>query len=293
MKASRFDDLKKIHLLRTLASLGNLNKTAQVHRVTASAISQSIKALEVSLGYTVISRQDEIWKLTEKGSELLLQTEKIFTALNETFINDDIENFEMGSLAIGTYESIALELAQLFCQEIRKDFPDIRLSIQTDRTSELLKKIQSGELCLAIVTQTDKLPLDFLREVIFTDELALYRSLDSSIRTLKDIKNILYGVIEPGFDGHPAYVKDFLKQIDSAKPNLICDSFEVLKSIAETGNAVVLLPKKVAQKSSQNLVELEIPDQLHSGLHEILLVASKTCDLREFKYISQLLRKQY
>lgn len=289
MKTSRFDDLKKIHLLKTLAELGNLNKTAQAYKITTSAVSQSIKILEGNLGYPVIVKANDVWKVTEKGAQLLAQTEKIFQAFDETFAIDEQDALQLGSLAFGTFESAALDLMQDFSSKIRKDFPDVKLHFQISRSSELIKKIQSGELCSAIVAETDMMPESFLRQIIFTDTLGIYASEKLGFKQIADIKNCMIGTLTSTADGHPNYYKNYLKQFPEIKPNLMCDSFEVLRSFAEKAEAVVILPRRVALQSRVPLVELQTNADPLAGSHSIYLIASGTCDQKEFQYLSQVL----
>ena len=291
MKNSRFDDLKKIHLLKTLSTQGNLNKTAQIHKITASAVSQSIKTLEVNLGYPVIVKAHDTWKLTEKGNQLLEQTEKIFAALDETFSTDQTEDLHLSSLALGAYESLALELIQGFSKKIRNDYPDIKLNFQISRSSDLIKKIQSGELCSAIVAETDDLPDSFKKHTIFSDTLGVYASPQLGFKNINEIKNCLVGIISGGGDGQPNYLKKFLKQLPNLKPNLVCDSLEVLRNIAEKGEAVVVLPKRIAQNAHTPLLEIVSSESFSAGQHDIFLIASGTCDQREFEYLISILKK--
>ncbi len=290
MKNTQFDDLKKIYLLRTFEQQGSLNKTAQIHKVTPSAVSQSIKSLETNLGYPVIIKIQDSWQITEKGKLLLQMAEKVFQTLETTFPESKSTQLQLSSLSIGTYESIALDIIHDFSQKIRLDYPEVKLNFQISRTSELIKKVQSGELCLAIISQHEEIPAGFISEILFTDTLGIYASSTLGITSLSEITDQMMGVISTGTNGLPTYFKKFLKDNSEFKPNLVCDSFEVLRELAEKGDAVVILPKRVAEKSRAHLTELAMSATKSNGEHKILLVASGTCDRQEFEYVSLLLK---
>ncbi len=289
-KTTKFDDLKKIYLLKTFVEQGSLNKTAQIHKVTPSAVSQSIKSLETSVGFPVIIKTQDIWKITEKGEELLINAEKVFLAMAESFPEAKSEELKLGSLSIGTLESLALELIHNLSSTVRTDHPDIKLNYQILRIADITKKIQSGELCLGIITEIDDLPSNFISEKIQTDQLGLYTSIHSKIDSLTNQKNKIMGTISSGTLGLPSYLKKFIKDNPDFKPNLVCDSFEILKSLAETNDAIALLPQSIASKSKIPLKNLASTESKYHGDHEVLLIASATCDRREFDYVAKLLK---
>lgn len=291
-KTTKFDDLKKIYLLKTFVEQGSLNKTAQIHKVTPSAVSQSIKSLETSVGFPVIIKTHDAWKITEKGAELLINAEKVFLAMAESFPETKSEDLRLGSLSVGLLESLALDLIHPLSSTVRSDYPDIKLNYQILRSADIIKKIQSGELCLGLITEVDDLPANFISEKIHTDKLGLYTSQDSKIDSLENQKNKIMGTISTGTLGLPLYLKKFLKENSAFKPNLICDSFEILKSLAETKDAITMLPQSIANKSKTPLKNLASIESKHQGEHEILLIASATCDRREFDYIARLLKSR-
>ena len=99
------------------------------------------------------------------------------------------------------------------------------------------------------------------------------------------------GIISTGTLGLPSYLKKFLKENPDFKPNLVCDSFEVLKSLAERDDAITLLPQSIADKSMKPLKNIALTESKQQGEHDVLLIASGTCDRREFSYVAQLLKK--
>ncbi len=292
-KTTKFDDLKKIYLLKTFVEQGSLNKTAQIHKVTPSAVSQSIKSLETSVGFPVIVKTNDMWKITEKGHELLINAEKVFLAMAESFPEVKNDVLRLGSLSIGTLESLALDLINNLSTPVRSDHPDIKLNYQILRSTDIIKKIQSGELCLGVISEIDDLPANFISEKIGTDKLGLYTSSHSKIDALADQKNKIMGTISTGTLGLPSYLKKFLKENPDFKPNLVCDSFEILKSLAEAEDAITLLPQSIACKSKTPLKNLASTESKHRGDHEILLIASATCDRREFDYVAKLLKANH
>lgn len=289
MKAARLDDLKKIYLVQQLAENQSLSKTARAQKVTPSAISQSIKSLETSLGYPVIIRNGEDWILTEKGNSLLEKTKSVFDVLTQTFGYEN-EPFTLGSLAFGTYESLAIEFVPILSETIKRDFPTAKLSFVTSRSRDLIKKVQSGELCTALIVRPDELPTGFMEQKIFSDSLGIFGMPELAKKFHDDSNGIIMGSMAPGTDGHPLFYKKFLKANSHFKPNFLCDSFEVLKGLVSENRAIAVLPVSIAKKTNLPLVNLAEKSK-DIGHHDISLIASETCDQREFAYLGNLFKR--
>ncbi len=290
MNSQDFDDLKKIFILKTLVQTGSLIKTAREHRVTASAISQTIKSLEIRVGTTLIVRKDKSWNLTNVGVEWIQKCEPIFKSM-EGFFGDSqhVKDLNIKSISLGTYESIALRMVPALTKKIKLDFPKIKLQFHISRTADLVKRLRSGELCLAVVTEIE-FDADLKSEILFEDSLGLYVSPQTKGDSgWEQLSMMNHGVISGGQDGLPHYFKEFLRQIPKFQANVVCDSFEVLREMAEVGETVVVLPRRVAAKSKDRLRDITPKNLKHSGKHKIYLLALKDCDQREYSYVAKVL----
>jgi len=289
MKTARFDDLKKLYLVRTLVEQNNLNRTAKIHRVTSSAVSQSIRTLEVSLGYPVVMRTTNGWRPTEKGSEVLSKAEKIFALMSSSFELENADVFTIKSLAIGAYESFAAEAFRILGQRLREDFPAIKLSFLVARSGELVKKILSGEICTALMAENDALTQDLITKELYTDTMGLFSSRKIPFETLANDAKIVFAQLAPGFEGHSLYMKKYIDQFEFIAHPMICDSLEVLRELAESGEVVAILPTRVARKAKSQLYQIGREAQKSDGRHRILIAASKSCDVRELDYLHKIL----
>ena len=291
MKSDSLDDLKKIFVLKSVIELKSLNKTAQRHKVTVSAISQTLKSLEAKIGVPLLIRKKSNFEPTEKAVALVKKSEAAFQLIGEIFQDKNEATLQIGSLDLGTYESLAIRVLPEFSQKIQKDFPKVRLNFQISRTGQLIKKVRSGEICMAVVTETD-LGTDLRIDHVSSDELGLFYSKQFfGDLQLKDLKDQPLGSIAPGDDGVQNYFKKFTNQFPNFKPSIVCDSFEILRNLIENGQAVAVLPRRVAALSKAPLSEIKITDpKWFNGSHSINLVSLKTCDQAEVDYIVMLLK---
>lgn len=295
MKSDSLDDLKKIFILKSVIELKSLNKTAQRHKVTVSAISQTLKSLEIKIGVPLLVRKKSNFEPTEKALALVRKSEPAFQIIGEIFNTDSKDQgLQIGSLDLGAYESLAMRVLPEFSLKIQKDFPEIKLNLQISRTGQLIKKVRTGELCMALVSETD-LGTDLRSDHVATDELGIFycKKTYGEIK-FEDLKNYPLGSIAPGDDGVQTYFKKFTNQFSEFRPSIICDSFEILRNLTENGQAVALLPKRVAANSKTPLTELRSSqEKWNSGSHSINLVSLKTCDQAEIDYVVNILKVIY
>ena len=294
MKSESLDDLKKIFILKSIIELKSLNKTAQRHKVTVSAISQTLKSLELKVGAPLLVRKKSNFEPTETAVALVKKSEPAFQLISQIFHQESDCVLKMDYLDLGAYESLALRVIPQLSSKIHADFPEIRLNFQISRTGQLIKKVRSGELCMALVAETD-LGDDLRSDHVADDELGLFYCQNTfGELQLEDLAKYPLGSIAPGDDGVQGYFKQFTQQFPGFKPTVICDSFEILRNLTEKGQVVATLPRRVASCSQKPLSEIRPRgEKWFTGSHSINLVSLKTCDQAEIDYIVKILQEIY
>jgi DNA-binding transcriptional LysR family regulator len=199
-----------------------------------------------------------------------------------------VEAPQMTWLNFGTYESIAIDILPGLIHRLRTTLPNLRLGLRVSRTSELLSMVRKGELCSALITETDDLSRFYKREV-YEDRLGFYVSAKHPIADLGWRAATTLGVASliPGKDGLPRYFKKFLRQLNGIRPAIQSDSFETLRASAAAGVMVSVLPNRVARRHD-DLKEV-FPEGLknrESGKHRLLVVSQANCDIAEVDFLA-------
>lgn len=135
---------KAAELFLTMCSTKSFAKTAQLHEVTSSSISQSISALESSLGITLFDRSTRPVTLTPEA-ELLRQELSAQRARLETLLAElQLSNGKHPNLKLGLIESASLALGADLIELLSNSFGKIELL--TNSIGALLNKLKSGEI---------------------------------------------------------------------------------------------------------------------------------------------------
>jgi DNA-binding transcriptional LysR family regulator len=294
MKSYRYEDMRKILIAKTIAESGSMQKAARELKVTPSAISQSLAALEKKVGSPLFLRDQGNAVPTEACLRLLKKAQPALAALDSLFENDE-HPLRIDYLDLGTYESLAHSVLTDFVHTLRKSHPDVRFNMVVSRTAELLKKLRTGELCTAIIVEadgTDRLRLD----EVGRDTLGLYVSNKFSDRLdqWSSIEGLGFGVISTGQDGVPSYLRRFLKQLGTKpKVAMTSDSYEVLRRAAMHGLVAAVLPRRVALRNSGELLEVTRfsgREKSDEGEHKIFLASMDRCDAVEADFLARIAR---
>jgi DNA-binding transcriptional LysR family regulator len=287
-----FDHLKKLWILDVVIKCRSLKKASLELRVSPIAVSQAMTNLEKSLGHRLLVRGHGSIKATPEALELLRLVAPAFQ------IFSNLKNFgatqapKISWLKFGTYESIAIDLLPGLIDSLRAQLPNLRLGLRISRTPNLVSMVRNGELCSALIPETDDLSRLYVNEV-GEDQLGFFVSRSRAVpeTNFSIIKKIGWGSLAPGANGSPRYLTKFLRQFDLTKPMVSSDSFEVLRAAASAGALVALLPKRVALRYN-DLVEISNSKKnKESGQHRLLVVSQSSCDKQETDFIADEARR--
>jgi DNA-binding transcriptional LysR family regulator len=128
-------DVRKLIMLRAIASEGSIAAAGRVLRYTRSAVSQQLTALESEVGTALVNRARNRVTLTPAGHQLVEHTERILVELRaaEAMLSSDAADIA-GLLRVGVPFREGPRLMSRALTEVRSRFPEmeIRLVATTD-----------------------------------------------------------------------------------------------------------------------------------------------------------------
>ena len=292
MKADfNVDQIKKLWLLDLIVQSGSLRAAAARAKISPSAVSQSLTSLEKMIGKSLVIRGKVAATPTQDALLILDIVRPAFEAFERLSELGSQPIPKMSWLNFGTYESIAVDILPGLIHFIRSKMPNLRLGIRINRTADLLTMVRKGELCSAIVTETDGLQ-KFYQVPVLEDRLGVYGSArhPSGQMGLSAIEKFGLGSLAPGKDGLPLYYKRFMKKLGTVRPSVLSESFETLRAATASGAITSVLPHRVAMRSD-DLNEIIIKDiPQHIGAHKIFVI-SQNCDREEADFLAQVCKR--
>lgn len=282
------DQIKKLWILDLIIQSGSLKKAALQAKVSPSAISQTLASLEETFKKPLLIRDRGSITPTQEAYAILNVVRPAFEAFDRLKDMNNNPIPEISWLNFGTYESVAIDILPGLIHAFREKLPKARLGLRIARTSQLLTMVRKGELCSALITDVDDLDRFYVKEV-YKDRLGLYVSPKHPIAKFgwDAIEKLGFGSLAPSKDGLPRYFTKFLRQLGTAKPFILSESFETLRAAAVAGSIVSILPHRVATRSD-DLIELQPPKSFKDiGEHRLLVVSQLSCDKEETDFLAE------
>jgi DNA-binding transcriptional LysR family regulator len=182
-------DTRQLKTLLAIDSHGTFAQAAEIVRLTPSAVSQQVNALEQELQVQIFDRNSRPPKLTPQGMQVIEMARDILRRAENTQASlrgDQIA----GTLMLGSVRSSALNLLPLALVRMRQRYPDLKPNLRVSLSSALITDVAAGRLDAAIVAEHVGVPnalrwSPFLREPLWliapkgTDETDAVKLLNS------------------------------------------------------------------------------------------------------------------
>jgi DNA-binding transcriptional LysR family regulator len=150
-KASSIElDPRRLLTLQAVARYGGVSGAAHALRVTPSAVSQQLQALEQHAGVTLFDRSERSLRLTPAGELLLSAAAQIEDALDHASAELGRRQQAIeGTVVIGAFQSAIISLIGPALNGLREAHPRLVIKVRELTDAALAKAVLSGELDLA------------------------------------------------------------------------------------------------------------------------------------------------
>ena len=142
--------LKQLEAFAFVVDTGTFRAAATALGTTQPNISSRIAALESSLNTTLLYRDTGSVRLTTKGHELLERTRDILRAGEALLETADRRDLIDERLRLGVTELVACTWLQAFLRQLRKEYPNLRVELVVDLSSQIEELLREGLIDLAL-----------------------------------------------------------------------------------------------------------------------------------------------
>jgi len=152
----------EIHQLRyfvAVAEEGNFSSAAAKVRVAQPSLSQQIRKLEAEVGKPLFDRLPRSVVLTEAGRCLLDYARQILASIGDARrCVDELKGKIAGDVAVGAIPTIAPYVLPELVVTFQKHYPDVTLHIVEDVTAVISRRVEAGELDVALASTCQRSP---------------------------------------------------------------------------------------------------------------------------------------
>jgi DNA-binding transcriptional LysR family regulator len=165
--------LDGIDALLALEKYGTISEASVRMRLTQSAVSKRIQALEKELKIKLIEPDGRKVKLTSSAYKFLNKARPLIIELKNLGIND--ENVNISNFSFGLSDSIAGSFGPIIINKTLKTFKNLKLDLHVHRSLMLIENITLGKYQMGICTDFD-MRKEIISLPLFEEPLVLISS---------------------------------------------------------------------------------------------------------------------
>lgn len=256
-------DNRTLSYFVTVAEELNITKAAQKLCLSQPPLSYQIHELEKELDTTLFIRGHRSLQLTESGKLLYRYAKEILSLTNKAKNEIKAMNSNMkGTIYIGLVEGSAPNIAAKWIESFVNDNPHIQFNIIDGNSDELIQKLRSGLINLAVITS----PCDNTLLNSFSvgkEKMTAFMSRNNPLASLPgktiDLKYLKdQPLIIPSRESIDLMIDNWFKEIN-AKPHVICKMDNYLDVAALSGHNIgISLFPKTSYISNKEIVVKEV-----------------------------------
>jgi LysR family transcriptional regulator, hydrogen peroxide-inducible genes activator len=152
----------EFHQLRyfvAVAEEGSFSRAAAKVRVAQPSLSQQIRKLEAEVGQRLFDRLPRSVVLTEAGRCLIDYARQILASVGDARrCVDELKDVVAGKLAVGAIPTIAPYILPELVVMFQNHYPQVTLEIVEDVTEGIARRVEAGELDVALVSTCQQTP---------------------------------------------------------------------------------------------------------------------------------------
>ncbi|PWE54650.1 LysR family transcriptional regulator [Metarhizobium album] len=226
----------------------HLTQAAKALRLTPSAVSASIKALETFYRLKLFDRVGRGIQLTREGRVLLKEAKETLARVKATeAVLAELGNLKTGSLDVHASQTIANYWLPSRLLGFSAEYPGIKVNLAIGNTATVAAAVVSGDAELGFIEGELDEPL-LAASTIASDKLVVVVSADETIEHGHDLGKLKWIMRERG-SGTRSVLEQALKDLDidpqSLDVRIVLPSNEALLSAVRQGGCVTALSQTI------------------------------------------------
>lgn len=234
--------IENLETLMALSKTGTMIEASTDLRISQSAVSKRIAALEKYYERKLIQKKGRRVELTQHGQRLVDKISPVLSELRDIFIDD--MGAGRGELIIGVSDAILSSWGPSVFRQIKQQMPEVNFVFHTYRTPVVLDRIRSGEFMAGVCTGSALLDTDLQSEVLRLEPMVI---IPSGLKKITLPKAEELGVITiEDYSGAWRSFKDDAKRL-RIKREVSLESFFSVAQMSIAGFGHGLVPIGVAR----------------------------------------------
>ena len=173
--------IENLETLIALSKAGTMMEASTALRISQSAVSKRIAALERYYDRDLIERHGRRVVLTHHGTRLVERVTPLLSELRSVFLEDNA--LRKGKIILGvSEEAILASWGSTLFSQVRDLMPSVEFEFHAQRSPVVLDRLRSGEYMVGICTGSPDADTDLVSEVIRQEPMVI---IPSGLKPLK------------------------------------------------------------------------------------------------------------
>lgn len=262
-------DLRALSYFITVAEELNITKAAEKLCMSQPPLSNQLKKLEEELDTILFIRGKRYLQLTESGKLLYRHAKEIISLTEKT--SDEIKSIGKGVngiISMGLVEGSAPNIAAEWIESFLHIYPNVKYKITDGNSDELIEKLRSGLINMAVITSPcDQTLLNSFK--VGQEPMTAFMSVDNPLASLpgnqinlSDLKD--QPLIIPSRGTINDMIYKWFKEIN-CEPKIICkmDNYLDVAALAGRNIGVSIFPRTSYILNSKIIVKEIVNPERH------------------------------
>lgn len=244
-------------IFKAVADNGNISATAKSLYISQSAVSQSIKVLEDSLGVRLFSRSKNGVFLTKDGQTIYEYVSAALSLIDsgEKKLGES-KQLKSGELVIGASNTLTDGYLLPYLKEYHRLYPGVKVRILNGTSKRVMTYLDTGVIDIGFATTNEK-PDSYESYLCFRTHTAFvaapFYDIDFDKQySLEEISQMPLILLEKEA-GSRRFLEDrFLKDGLRLTPEIELASYELLISLAQIGLGIAVITRELSSQALHN-----------------------------------------
>ncbi|WP_372088427.1 LysR family transcriptional regulator [Tistrella mobilis] len=244
-------DLRQLKIFCAVVDHGSFTAAAEAVHTVQSNVTMRVKELETELGQPLFIRRRSGVMPTAAGEIFLGYARRILQLTEESRAALQDDGRPIGPLRLGAMETTAAIRLPRLLGSYRARHPEVRMSLTTGTTAELIRAVESCQLDGAFIGGRHQHPA-LVQEALFDEELALISTSDITSRDalLDTLPDQTVFVFRAGCF-YRSTLESWFHQAGLVPGQIMeMGTLDGILSCVASGMGITLLPASVARQSS-------------------------------------------
>ncbi|MEM7097120.1 MAG: LysR family transcriptional regulator [Pseudomonadota bacterium] len=166
--------IENLETLVALSKSGTMVEASTELRISQSAVSKRIAALERYYDRKLVERHGRRVVFTHHGTRLVERVTPLLSELRSVFLEDNA--IRKGKIILGVSEAILASWGPRLFAEIRGRLPGLELELHAQRSPVVLDRLRSGEYMVGLCTGSADADTDLVSEIVRSEPMVIVPS---------------------------------------------------------------------------------------------------------------------